>query len=202
MSRFPDTEPQIAKLALLICEGLQQAAGDLPAAPVPAAELQARLDAYNKALTATLNAETAFRGQHAVKDEALSSLVDGMKADLKYAEVTFRDQPEKLSQLGWGPRRDASALDIPGETRDIKIVTEGDTWLVLTWNPPVDGGEVQAYKIQRRKRDAGSWEEVGSSVDTKEMLSNQPRGVEMDYRVIAVNKAGEGQPSATVTVVL
>lgn len=29
-----------------------------------------------------------------------------------------------------------------------------------------------------------------------------PPGVEFDYRVIAVNKVGAGQPSATVTVVL
>ena len=33
-------------------------------------------------------------------------------------------------------------------------------------------------------------------------MSNQPRGVELSYRIVAVNKAGVGQPSATVTVVL
>jgi hypothetical protein len=42
----------------------------------------------------------------------------------------------------------------------------------------------------------------GRTSDTKQLLSSQPRGVEFDYRVIAVNKAGAGQPSATVTVVL
>jgi hypothetical protein len=46
------------------------------------------------------------------------------------------------------------------------------------------------------------WEDVGTSVDTRELLSNQPRGVEFNYRVLVVNKAGTGQPSATVTVVL
>lgn len=33
-------------------------------------------------------------------------------------------------------------------------------------------------------------------------MSNQPRGVELQYRVLAVNKAGTGQPSTTVTLVL
>lgn len=182
MSRFPDTEPQIAALALLVTQGLQQAAEDLPAPPVPADELQARLDAYNAAKAAAVVADTALREQHAVKDEALEDLVDGTKADLRYAEVVFRGQPEKLSQLGWGPRRNGSTLDVPGEVRDIGIVAEGDTWVILDWKPPVDGGPVGAYKIQRRKRDGGAWEDVGSSVDTEEMLSNQPRGVEFHRR--------------------
>jgi hypothetical protein len=69
-----------------------------------------------------------------------------------------RHQPQKLSQLGWGPRRDANALDVPGETRDIKIVTEGVTWLVLAWNPPIAGGRVAAYNSQRRTRDGSSWD--------------------------------------------
>lgn len=86
--------------------------------------------------------------------------------------------------------------------RDIQITAEGDTWVALRWNPPVDGGAVGGYKIQRKKKDGGGWEEVGSSVDTEHTLINQPRGIEMDYRVVAANKAGVGQPSATVTVVL
>jgi fibronectin type 3 domain-containing protein len=146
-------------------------------------------------------AATALRERHAVKDDALEELVDGAKANLKYAEVVFREQPERLTKLGWGRRRNGSTLEAPGEVRDIRVAAEGDTWVVLEWRPPVDGGAVGAYKIQRKKKD-GVWEDVGSSVDTGQMLSNQPRGIEMEYRVLAVNKAGTGQPSATVTVVL
>lgn len=131
--RFPQTEPEIAALALVVTQGLGQAAEDLPAPPVPASELQAKLDAYNATLATTVVAETAFREQHAAKDEALEDLIDGVKADLRYAEVVMRDQPEKLSRLGWGPRRGSSALEPPGETRDISIVTEGDTWVILRW---------------------------------------------------------------------
>jgi hypothetical protein len=122
-------------------------------------------------------AETATREQHAVKDDALEELVDGTKANLKYAEVVFRDQPERLTKLGWGPRRSGSTLEAPGEVRDIGIVAEGDTWVVLDWKPPVNGGAVGAYKIQRKKKD-GAWEDVGSSVGTEQMLSSQPRGIE------------------------
>ena len=202
MARFPRSEPEIAALAMLVTQGLGQATEDFPAPPVQPSELQAKLDAYNAALAATVVAETSFREQHAVKDQALEDLVDGVKADLKYAEVVTRDQPEKLSQLGWAGRRGASSLEAPGEVRDIGIRVEGDSWVVFDWKPPVDGGTAAAYTIQRRKRDGGSWRDVGTSVDTAQLLSDQPRGVEFEYRVVAVNKAGSGQPSATVTVVL
>lgn len=156
MSRFPRTEPEIAALALLVTEGLGQAAEDFPAPPVPPSELQARLDAFNTASAATVVAETAFREQHAVKDDALEELVDGVKANLRYAEIVVRDQPEKLSALGWRSRRDGSTLEPPGETRDIGVVAEGATWLILRWKPPVNGGAVGVYKIQR-KREGSLW---------------------------------------------
>ncbi len=199
--RFPDAEPEIAALAQLLVQGLGQATEDFPAPPVPPEELRARLDASHATAAATVVAETAVREQHAAKDRALEDLVDDMKANLKYAEVAVRDQPEKLSQLGWGPRRSPVSLKEPGEVRDIRIVSEGDSWVILSWNPPVDGGQVGAYKIQR-KQPSGAWEDIGTSVDTTTLLTNQARGVEFEYRVLAVNKKGTGQPSATVTVVL
>ena len=200
--KYPDTEPEIAALALRVIEGLKELGEELPAPPVSADELQARLDRFNASKTRVVNATTALRDEHAANDQDLEGLVDGTKVILKYAEIVFRDQPTKLSQLGWGTRRDGSGLEAPGEVRDIRIVSEGDTWITLRWNPPVDGGDVGMYKIQRKSKEADVWEDVGSSVDTVHTLSNQPRGIQMDYRVLAVNKAGVGQPSATVTVVL
>ena len=85
--------------------------------------------------------------------------------------------------------------------RNIKIEAEGDTWVILTWKPPAEGGAPGVYRIQR-KRESQPWEDIGISIDTKELCSDQPRGVELNYRVFAVNKAGTGQPSATVTVEL
>jgi hypothetical protein len=66
----------------------------------------------------------------------------------------------------------------------------------------VDGGAVAAYKIQRRERPAGLWADVGLAVESEITLTNQTRGKEFEYRVMAVNKAGEGEPSNTVMAVL
>ena len=49
MARFPQGEPEIAALALLIMDGLMTAAEDFPSPPVSAEELQTMLDAYNAA---------------------------------------------------------------------------------------------------------------------------------------------------------
>ncbi len=170
--------------------------------PVPPDELQAQLDAYNAARIAAIAAETEARGHHATKDDALYVLIDSVKATLKYAEVAVRDEPEKLSQLGWSERSRSSRLEAPGEVRDIGVRAEGDSWILLDWKPPVDGGSVAMYRIQRRKAGGRTWELVDTAVETEHLLRDQPRGVDLEYRVIAVNKAGSGKPSGMVALVL
>jgi hypothetical protein len=199
--RFPRTESDIATLAGRVIDGLTNAAEDFPTPPFPPEELRGKLDAFQAADTATVAAETALRNQHAEKDDALDQLVAALKADLGYAEIAVRDAPQKLSALAWRPPREGTPLQPPGETRDITIVSEGDTWTILRWKPPADGGAPAFYRIQRRQEGA-PWEDAGTSTNAEQLMSNQPRGVELYYRVIAVNKAGDGQPSATVTLVL
>ena len=206
-SELSESVTSIDELLKLVClerrelNASVQAAEDFPTPPVPASEMQAKLDAYTAARLATVLAETQFREQHAIKDEALDDLIDSTKADLKYAEFAVRDRPEKLKQLGWAPRRRGSALEGPGEVRNMAIAGEGDTWVVLRWKPPVEGDKATFYRIQRKVEDS-PWEDFETSTHTEQLMSNQPRGVELDFRVFAVNKAGEGTPSATVTVVL
>jgi hypothetical protein len=72
----------------------------------------------------------------------------------------------------------------------------------LDWKKPVDGGAVAAHKIQRRLRPDGPWSDIGMAIESEITLTNQDRGKEWGYRVLAVSKAGEGEPINTVMAVL
>jgi hypothetical protein len=72
----------------------------------------------------------------------------------------------------------------------------------LDWKAPAESGKPKAYKVQRRLRDGNGWQNVATAILTEATLVEQPEKTELEYRVIAVNKAGDGQPSNTVEVVL
>ncbi len=50
--------------------------------------------------------------------------------------------------------------------------------------------------------ETGEWEKVVMCFDTMAVLTDQDRGVELHYRVVTFNKAGEGYASNVVTAVL
>lgn len=201
MPNFPRGESDIVALAKSVTEGFAKVPEIFPAPPISFDEMQARRARHDAAIAATILAENAFRAQHATKDQAQADVVDGLKINLKYAEAVARNNPEHLTILGWGPRRDGSGLKAPGEVRDIAVVSQSESSIHLRWNPPADGGIPAFYQIQRM-REGGPWEDAGTATATEQLLLNQPKGVPLTYWVIAVNKAGAGQPSGIVKVVL
>ena len=125
-----------------------------------------------------------------------------MKANIRYAEIAVRNNNEKLRQIGWSAPRDKKSLENPGQVRSLDALREGEGWVILDWKEPVEGGSTSAYRVRCRKANGGGWRDVGMSVDTQILLSNQERSVELTFEVVAVNKAGVGEPSNIVTVVL
>ena len=109
--RFPRAESEIATLAERVAEGLVKAAEDFPNPPVSAVDLKAMLDAFRVADTTMVAGRDAYLQQHAAKDAALATLTDALKADLRYAEVAVRNEPEKLNALGWRVARNGSRLE-------------------------------------------------------------------------------------------
>ncbi|MGV8041068.1 MAG: fibronectin type III domain-containing protein [Thermoanaerobaculaceae bacterium] len=202
MARFPLKEAEIVTLASDMAAGLAANAATFPAPPVAPTDLQTAIGAYVTARDAAVAAVAAAEQATATKNEALQALTDDMKADLRYAENTVDYDDKQLKKIGWGGRASKTSLEAPGQTRSLEAPREGEGWVFLDWKEPVDGGAVAAYKIHRRLRPDGPWSDAGMAIESEITLTNQERGKEFEYRVMAVNKAGEGEPSNTVMAVL
>ena len=202
MARFPITEADVLALAQAMGSGLAANAAVYPAPPVLPAGLTLLVSAYTTTKNAAIAAQAAAEQATADKDDALEDLVDAMKSDIRYAENTVNYDDDKLKLIGWAGRKAAAPLAVPGQGRLLEAPRQGEGWVFLDWKKPAGGGRVSAYKVMRRERPAGPWEEVATAVISEATLVDQPRAKELEYRIIAVNKAGDGEPSNTAMVVL
>ena len=202
MARFPNKEAEIFALAQTMVAGLSNNAAVYPAPPVALADLGMLINGYITAKNAATAAQAAAEAAFTAKDEALDGLVDAMKSDIRYAENTVDYDDDKLKLIGWAGRKAATPLAVPGQTRLLEAPKQGAGWVFIDWKKPADGGAPAAYKVMRRERPEGPWSEVATAVITEATLVEQPTGKELEYRIIAVNKAGDGEPSNTAMVVL
>ena len=202
MARFPKAEAEIVALAQAMASGLTANAVVYPAPPVAPLDLTALMNTYTTAKNAAIAAQAAAEDATTTKDEALEDLADAMKSDIRYAENTVDFDDDKLKLIGWAGRKEHTPLAPPGQARLLEAPKQGEGWVFLDWKAPIDGGAPAAYKVMRRERPAGPWEETATAVISEATLVEQPRGKELEYRIIAVNKAGDGEPSNTAMVVL
>lgn len=202
MSRFPRTEAEVVALVEAMITGLTGGQEYFPAPPVTAVQLGTLRTAYVQAKNSEIGAQSIIAQMVAQKDEKLTALVEGMKSDLRYAENAVNYDDEILKLLGWGGRKPPTPLQPPGQTRSLIVHEQGEGWVKLEWKAPIDGGKPSAYRILRRERPSGPWNDCATAVVCDATLLDQPRGKEYEYRVVAVNKAGEGESSNTVVVVL
>ncbi len=202
MARFPKTEADIVALAEALVNGLTDNIGIYPSPPVEPVDLTVCQTTYLSVKNALIAAQAAAEQATADKDAALDELVEAMKSDLRYAENTVDFDDDKLKLLGWGGRKSATALQIPGQTRLLEAPRQGAGWIFLDWKKPADGGKPAAYKVMRRERPEGPWQDVATAVVSEATLVEQPTGKELEYRIVATNKAGDGEPSNTVMAVL
>jgi hypothetical protein len=199
---FPERELEIIRLAEDVAKGFAEQRQDFPAPPFSAEEIGQRLSTYQAAREVAQQDRAREARSFALKNEALRAVVEAAKAAIKYAESMAGREPAKLRMLGWGPRRSpGSNAAVPGQVATLAISEQGKTWIALAWRQPFDGGRVSAYRVQRRKP-GGEWVDVGTSLGTDITLSGQDAGAELEYQVLAINKAGAGPASNIVRAVL
>lgn len=202
MAQFPFSEADMVALARSMASGLEARPDVFPSPPVNAAALEALIAGYGVARGAMVEARAAAAEATADKNRAAEHLREAMKSVLRYAENVTDFDDDRLKLLGWGGRRPRRPLKAPGQTGALEAVREGPGWVLLRWKAPRDGGKVRAYRIDRRASGETDWREAGMALHPEITLENQPRGLSMAYRVVAVNRAGAGLPGNEVAVVL
>lgn len=200
MARFPTTEAEIVALCQQMIAGLPSSS--FTGSAVTAGDLQSQLEKFVNARGEAATAEAAAMVKTGAKNNELEILTDKMKTLLRDAENIAKGDNAQLNQIGWGARAQATALQPPEQPRNLESPQQGDGWVFLDWKEPIGGGAVAFYKLQRRELPDGAWEDAGSAIPSEYTLINQPRGKQLEYRVISVNRAGESQPSNAAEVVL
>ena len=206
MPKFPSREPDVVALAEAMVAGYTLHPTDFPSVTV--ATLTTALTNYKNQRQTQENAASQAQIATATKDEKLDSLTELMKNDLKMSEVYTTTDPEKLYEIGWGPRTQPMPITAPGSPTELHPTAEGQSMLWLEWTKPAadSGGAVRNYIIERRDQQPdktfGSWTLVQTTYNTEINLTEQPDAVRVEYRVKAVNLGGESMPSNTVSVTL
>nr|VFK31478.1 MAG: Fibronectin type III domain-containing protein [Candidatus Kentron sp. MB]VFK75527.1 MAG: Fibronectin type III domain-containing protein [Candidatus Kentron sp. MB] len=201
-SKFPSIEAKILDLGREVSAGLAANTDVYPAPPMSVADLDAAIATYEAAKEALVAAQAQAKLALEEKDRVLDVLVNGIKSELRYAENTVDYDDGKLKLIDWSGRRHKTPLAVPGAVYDLESSDRGAGWIALDWKKPKDGGKVASYKIQCREDCEEHWADVGVALEPKITLSGQETGKRLVFRVVAINKAGEGTPSNGVLAVL
>lgn len=89
--------------------------------------------------------------------------------------------------------------DVPASPSSPTIQPDSPTTVQLTWQPPTsDGGaEIEGYVIEKKDKFSPRWTEVTREPipETSFKVKGLKEGEETEFRVTAVNKAGQSKPS-------
>jgi hypothetical protein len=200
MPRFPKSQAQIIAFAEQLWLGLLNNQPVFPQPPVHPIQLLINKLTYQTQQGLFLAARAAAEQATGDKDDALENLIEALKNDIRYAENIVNFDDDKLKLIGWAGKKAKTPLTSLGQVRMLEAAKQGKGWVFLDWKASADGGKPKAYKVQRRSGE--NWADVATAILTEATLVDQPEKTQLEYRVIAVNKAGEGQASNTIMVVL
>jgi hypothetical protein len=203
MPEFPKSEPQIIALADRMISGYSLHVADFP--NVNRRNLIFARGTYMAARKSAKDVRSRLRIETKNRNEKLLDLKNIMKQSLQKAQVDVSANPEKLKLIGWGLKDAFQPAQIPGQPIELAIVDKQNGTLKLSWKKPINGGTIYNYIIERRCHDAnqsGNWTIAVISYNCQANLSNQPKGIYLEYRVRASNLAGQSLPSNTATITL
>lgn len=197
-------EADILALVRQMVAGYQSHGADFPS--INRALLNIKRIVYANARKRQIEAHSQMQLATDNKNTSLDTLRELMKSCLKKSQIDAAANPEKLALIGWGRRAILQPVEPPGQPRELNCLTQAKASILLEWNHPAGGGAVRNYIVEKREllqdNVLDSWRLVGTALNTTICLTCQRQAVQLEYRIKAVNKAGESIPSNTAAVVL
>lgn len=207
MPEFPKNQVQIVTLARRMLDGYALHVADFPSFDYFALLGKTSMFIYYQRLQAETRG--ALRVATKSKKDKLAILKRTMKDCLKKSEVDAADNPDKLAYIGWGPRHSPQPVAAPSQPVNLRSIAESADTILLQWLSPQaeTGGPVRNYIVQRRRQPEGAsqfgaWQLAGTLFNNEITLTDQPRGIQLEYQVKAVNTGGISPSSNTVAIVL
>ncbi len=89
------------------------------------------------------------------------------------------------------------SIDVPGAPRDPHIESVSDESVTLSWTAPEDdgGSYITNYLIEKLDPDTGKWIKAATSRSPRCTVENLLPNKPYQFRIIAQNIHGSGQPS-------
>jgi hypothetical protein len=201
--KFPTTQAGKLALAHEMVHGFEENKDVYDKPPIDVTAQKARLAGVQGKINVVTQAEAALKLARQDLGDEIDLMEDEMGENLDYAEFVTKDDDAKLRFIGWSGRAEPKKMEKPGQSKLLEIVKQGAGWFKCDWKDPSDGGKVQVYKIMRRiVKDGGDMKEASSSIISEASLFDQPRGIELEFAVVGANKAGESEPSNSITITL
>jgi len=201
MSQFPKNRAEILDLAQKVLNGFSSHPDIFTNPPLD-------LDAYRQNIQADYILHDAVASLQAALAEANDKanhstdlIGEQTRTGVRFAE-NLNLTEQQLALIGWGSRATPTPQAAPGQTRNLEILSHGEGAVELHWKAPNEGGKPSSYKIYRRELPDGDWTLVESIASKSAVLSNQPRSKSLEYKVVAMNKSGDGAESNIVVVTL
>ena len=205
MAQLPRTQPDATAMAQQMINGFTQHPEMFPSANVP--DLQAALNDFKTAATAYTSAMAAAKQAGQRQKRAFAALQGEISNQVKVAQVDTAAAPVNLDRIGYGPRRKKTPIPRPASVELLTVRPCDTASLELIWKKtnPKAGGKPRNFAIEMRIMDnnrPGPWHLVGTAYGYRTVLTDQPVGVRMQYRVVAANRAGRSLPSNEMPVIL
>ena len=132
-----------------------------------------------------------------------NTTVTGLANDREYE---FRVKAKNAA--GWSRPGPSSGLvnlrgkiGVPSAPRDLRVVKVGRNYVDLKWEPPRSDGDsrITGYLVERREVDGSHWYKVNEygALDCAYTVLNLPEHSEYEFRVSAINAAGQSEPVYT-----